>query len=232
MIHPQIPLPFNPSEPPGFNNFSVGENGLAANLMVSLRDSRSVRQIYLWGGGHCGKSHLLLATHRQWLAAGQRSFYASLADNSLPVSLIDELDFHDLVVLDDIHYVAHKPDWEMALFNLINFSREGATKLIFGSRMAPSPENWGLPDLASRLAWGPVLKLQELADEDIREAMLAAARQRGMQFDVEAANYLLTHYPRDLMSLLQAVATLDTESIAAGRARITIPFLKRCLTFD
>ncbi len=230
--HPQIPLPLTDAGSPGFGNFSIGENGLALDMVSGLQSSDTVRQLFLWGGEQCGKSHLLLAAHQQWLAAGLRSFYASLADAALPVTLIDQLDVYDLVLLDDIHHIARQSDWEKALFNLINFSREGDCKVIFGSQIAPSAENWDLPDLASRLSWGPVLKLQVLDDEAIQLAMMDAAQHRGMQLDTEAINYLQKRYRRDVKSLLQAVATLDTESIAAGRARVTIPFVKQCLVLD
>lgn len=217
---------------PSFGNFSRGENGLAVDLVADLLSASGAQQLYLWSREQCGKSHLLLAAHQQWMAAGYRSFYVSLADTSLPASVLDSIDGYDLVALDDVDCVSHSVDWEHALFNLINFSRENGGKLIFSANSPPSTDHWSLADLASRMSWGPVLKLQTLKEDDIRTAICDAAEQRGLQLETGAVDFLLKRYRRDVGSLLQAVATLDTESLAAGRARITIPFMKRCLVFD
>lgn len=236
-MHPQIPLPIASVVQPTMGNFARGENGLIVDIVEGLAgnnthgDDGSVRQVYLWGTAHCGKTHLLLAAHRQWLAMQRRSFYVSLKDAALSPLLLESLDGYDLIALDDIHMIAKNPAWEQALFNLINFTREGQGKILFSATIAPSADTWALADLVSRLAWGPVLKLQALNEAQIHSAMMAAANDRGMKLDSEAADFLLKRYSRDVNSLLKAVETLDRESLAAGRERITIPFLKRCFVF-
>ncbi len=233
-MHPQLPLPIASAAQPSISNFARGGNGLVVDLVESLASNTSdrVRQVYLWGGTQSGKSHLLLAAHKQWLGTGRRSFYASLKDSTLSPLLLESLDGYDFIALDDIDLVAKNPAWETALFNLINFSREGECIILFAASMAPSADDWTLADLVSRLSWGPVLKLQALNELEIHSAMMAAADQRGMKLDKEAADFLLRRYSRDVNSLLQAIATLDRESLAAGRERITIPFLKQCFVFD
>ncbi len=232
MVSSQLPLPFNSLLPPDFSNFARGDNGLALDMVSGLLAIEGTAQLYLWGGDQSGKSHLLLAAHRQWMTHGYRSFYASLADESLTASLLDSLEGYDFVAIDDVSIVAGRNDWELALFNLINFSREKGAKLLFSASVAPSPHNWVLADLASRLAWGPVMKLQALKEEDIRITICDAAERCGMQLESGAVDFLLKRYRRDVSSLLLAISTLDSESLAAGRARITIPFMKRCLVFD
>lgn len=231
-MHPQLPLPLVQAAAPSLSNFSRGDNGLVVDIVAGLLSSDSNRQVYVWGSAQSGKTHLLAAAHQQWLAAGRRSFYASLKEVALTAGLLEALDGYDLVALDDVDCVAKQPDWEQALFNLINFTREGHGKILFSAMSAPLSDSWGLADLVSRLSWGPVLKLEALNEDDIRTAVLASAEQRGMKVDAEAVDYLLKRYSRDLNSLLQAMATLDKESLAVGRERITIPFLKRCFVFD
>lgn len=228
-LHPQMPLPLGADRKPTLASFLRGANGLVVDLVGELSTVQGTHQLYLWGGLNSGKSHLLLASHGDWLATGARSFYASLASSSVEPAMIDALEGCDHVALDDIDAVAGNAEWERALFNLINFARDAERKLLFAANAAPAQLPWLLPDLASRLTWGPVLQLQRLTDDECRDALVAAARLRGMQLNEEIAAYLLRHHSRDVKTLLDAVAILDRESIAAGRHKITIPFLKRCL---
>ena len=62
--------------------------------------------------------------------------------------------------------------------------------------------------------------------------MLEAVDGKGLEMPGEAVDYLLKRRRRDVGSLLETVALLDRESLAAGRARITIPFLKSCLELN
>lgn len=228
----QLPLPIANAAQPSIGNFSRGRNGLLVDIVEGLTSSDDVRQVYLWGGVFSGKTHLLLAAHHQWLTLGRRSFYASLNDTTLSPDLLESLDGYDFIALDDIGRVAKIEAWEQALFNLINFCRESQGKILFAANSAPSADNWLLADLVSRLSWGPVLKLESLNEAEIHAAMMESADRRGMKLDREAADFLLKRYSRDVNSLLQAIETLDRESLAAGRERITIPFLKRCFVFD
>ena len=231
MSHPQQPLPFAFDVAPGFDNFHVGENTLAFNLLSGLQNEPQIQQVYLWGSKQSGKTHLLMATHQQWLLSGRQSFYISLGSAQYTATLLDGLDGYGLVVLDNISNVAQQPGWEIGLFNLINDCRERGCKLLLSADRAPDSVGWTLADLRSRLSWGPVVKLQVLSEADVRKAMLNSARARGLQLDSDAADFLIRRYSREVNSLLEAIAKLDSESLAAGRARITIPFLKRCFSF-
>jgi len=224
----QLPLPLSPLLVPTYDNYYRGSNGLAVDLVQRLREMTDASQLYLWGPEHSGKTHLLLAAHNEFTAADDRSFYASLKEQALSASLLESLDRYSLVVLDDIDHVAGNNDWERALFNLINFSREQSGKIIFGASSAPASAGWLLADLESRLGWGPVLKLELLNEADIREVLLESVNNKGLEMPGETVDYLLKRHKRDVGSLLETVAVLDRESLAAGRARITIPFLKSC----
>ena len=230
MSHPQQPLPFAFDMAPAFDNFHVGENTLAFNLLSGLQSESQIQQIYLWGGSQCGKTHLLMATHQHWLLSGHQSFYISLRSSRYTATVLEGLDGYGLVVLDDIHNVAQHSDWEIGLFNLINDCRERGCKLLLSADRTPDSVGWTLADLRSRLSWGPVVKLRVLSEAEVRSAMLNSAHARGLQLDADAADFLMRRHSREVNNLLAAIAKLDSESLAAGRARITIPFLKRCFS--
>ena len=57
--------------------------------------------------------------------------------------------------LDDLQEVIGNPDWEVAIFDLINRIREtGKTLLVIGADQSPTNLSIHLPDLASRLTMG------------------------------------------------------------------------------
>ncbi len=70
----------------------------------------------------------------------------------------------------------------MAIFNLYNRILEsGKTRLLITGDRPPRQLNLGLPDLASRLDWGQIYKLQPLSDEDKLQALQLRARLRGFE---------------------------------------------------
>lgn len=234
-MHRQLPLPLVSEVVPSFENFTRGSNGLPLNLLTDLAENTANNdtcQVYLWGGTQSGKTHLLTALHRQVLTRRLRSFYVSLRKQTMKSQLLDALDGYDLILIDDVDQVAKQTTWERSLFNLVNFVREQGGKIVFTAGLPPTSEHWSLPDLVSRFSWGPVLRLEALNEADIRGAMMSSAQLRGLKLDIEAVDFLLKRYRRDVGSLLAAIEILDVESLAAGRARITVPFLKRCFVFD
>ncbi len=229
--HPQEPLALDSGSDFSFENFHAGDNHLAVEMLRGIA-TEAERQIYLWGGSNSGKTHLLSACHRAALAARRRSFYVSLNGDLAATQICDALEGFDLVCIDNIHCVAGDASWELALFNLINESRASGTQLVMAASTPPSAGQWQLPDLVSRLSWGPVLQLHRLQEEACLVALVESAEVRGMQFDVAAARYLMQRYSRDVGVLLGLIPVFDRETLAAGRRRITIPFLRRCLALD
>lgn len=230
-LHPQAPLALASNAGPSFANFLAGANQLAVDMLTAPA-AAAEQQVYLWGGHSSGKTHLLLASHQAALSQGLRSFYVSLDGPTASVAVCESLDGFALVGLDNIDAVAAQPDWERALFNLINEVRQSGTRLLVASGGPPSSSGWRLPDLVSRLGWGPVIQLHRLDEQECIVALQQGAEAYGMQLEASVARYLLQRHSRDVGVLLALIPLLDRESLAAGRRRITIPFLRRCLAID
>ena len=94
------------------------------------------------------------------------AFYIAL--KRLPESAaagLEGLQVLDLVCVDDLDSVAGNPAWERALFNCFNEVRSAGGCLLVSSRLPLNSLEFGLPDLASRLAWGVRLNLQSPNDD-------------------------------------------------------------------
>ena len=226
LIHPQLPLGFEPGELFTFDSFIAGENSVAMGLAQQTAVGAGENQLYFWGEAGLGKSHLLQASCNLAAKNQQTVCYltqAEIAQQS--TDMFDGLEQVSLICLDDIETWLLDDTWETALFNLINRVRENNHRLIMASAQPPDEAFVRLPDLRSRLAWGPVFQLQSLSDADKYQALRYRAKQSGLELPENVADYLMQRYPRDMFGLFERLALLDKAAMATQR-RLTIPLVK------
>lgn len=219
----QLPLQIQLNDAATFDNFFAGVNHEAVEILRSGTEP----YLFLWSSEATGKTHLLQAAC-QALPQGQ-AIYLPLSELSQqPVELLEGLEQFALVCLDDVQAIAGQAPWEEGLFHLYNRLRELGGHLCVASEVSPEQLNVQLPDLLSRLKWGPVFQLLPLSDEDKIRAMQLRANRRGFELPDDVTKYLLNRYPRDLHSLFMLLDKLDSASLQAQR-RLTIPFVKQLL---
>ncbi len=224
--HPQLPLGFEPGELFTFDSFVAGNNIVAAGLARQTALGNGENQLYFWGESGRGKSHLLQACCNLAAKNHQTVCYLTQAEiKNQSTAMFDGLEQLELICLDDIDTWLVDAAWEAALFDLINRVRENNNRLIMGSSHPPEEAFVKLPDLRSRLSWGPVFQLQELSDKEKYQALRYRARQNGLELPENVADYLMQRYPRDMFGLFERLAVLDKASMAMQR-RLTIPLLK------
>ncbi|MDH5180381.1 MAG: DnaA regulatory inactivator Hda [Gammaproteobacteria bacterium] len=221
----QLPLALQLRDSALLENFIIGGN---ENLLYNLCNG-SEQYIYLWGEQACGKSHLLQALCHRAGIHGLTSAYLPLGHAELnEPDILDGLESLDLICLDELEHIAGDPDWEVALFHLINRLRDAGKRLVIAARHAPGKLGIGLPDLESRLNWGVIYQLATLGDADKLIFLQERAAQRGLQLGNDVAEFLLKRYPRDMASLFELLDRLDKASLAAQR-KLTIPFVREFL---
>jgi len=233
--HPQLPLDFAPRDGAGFDDFVPGDDGLGVDLLRHLAAGDGERQALLWGAAGSGKSHLLNAACQYAAARGERvallplgELFAAPAEAIPGLELLDGLESLALICLDDLQQVAGRAAWEEALFDLINRARDSGCRLLFACDDNPAALGFGLADLRSRLAWGPVLRLPVADDAQIAEILSRRAAALGLDLGEGVLHYLMTRYGRDLRAALARLQVLDHASLAAQR-RLTVPFVKSVL---
>ena len=156
-----------------FASFWPGDNpSLLAALQNVLRQEHS-GYIYIWSREGAGRSHLLHAACAELSQRGDAVGYVPLDKRTWFVpEVLEGMEQLALVCIDNIECVAGDEPWEMAIFNLYNRILEsGKTRLLITGDRPPRQLNLGLPDLASRLDWGQIYKLQPLSDEDKLQAL-------------------------------------------------------------
>lgn len=215
----QIPLPIFSTPEPTFENFVPGANAAAAEHLMALAPSAA--PVYLWGPAGSGKTHLLRALAAGRQGQGQRVAWFDAGDH-LPWTLDPTA---ALVVIDRCE--ALDAEAQHAAFALFVDATTHAVPVAAAGRLPPVD----LPlrdDLRTRLAWGHVFALQPLSDAETRAALRRAGDGRGAMLPDEVLDHLLTHFPRDLASLMRLIERLDAYSIERGR-RITLPLMRQML---
>ena len=225
MISPiaQYPLAFATGDPPSLDNFVPGRNGEAFEAVRASAAGRGDRYLYVAGPPGTGKSHLLVAAAR---AAG--GFYLDPGEPGIGPEVTDRLETVRLVCLDGIGAAAGHSGWERALFRLFNALESAGTPLLVADRSPPGRLGLLLPDLASRLASGPVLALSAPRERDLERVLVSRARALGFELAPQVAAYLVARERRDAGHLLGLLDRLDRDSLAARRP-VTIPFVRSVL---
>lgn len=228
LFSPQIPLQLEPPRPDRFEDFHIGPNGAAFNAVSELLDEPG-GFIFLSGPEGSGKSHLLNALCHQARERDMAAFYIALKRLSESAAAgLEGLQVLDLVCVDDLERVAGNPVWERALFNCFNEVRSAGGCLLVSSRLPLNSLEFGLPDLASRLAWGVRLNLQSPDDEGKLAVLQQRAHSLHIELPEDVQRYLIKHSSRDMASLLKTVELLK-DAAFAGKRKITVPLAREVM---
>ncbi|MCA1798124.1 MAG: DnaA regulatory inactivator Hda [Xanthomonadaceae bacterium] len=225
----QLPLGVGLTDGAVFATFHAGPNAAAVQAVRDAAAGRGEPVVFLHGAAGAGRTHLLQAACVEAEQAGRRAALLPLHRcAALPPQVIENWEQYDLVCIDDVDGIAGDAGWERALFVLFNALRaRGGCWLAAGANV-PGALGLTLPDLASRLAAGPVFRLQPLDDDGRLAALALRARRRGLELPDEVGRYLLKHAPRDMVSLYGLLERLDHASLSQQR-RLTIPLVKEIL---
>ncbi len=227
----QLTLDLGTPPPSTFDNFHTGANaelvarlrGLDAALSASANaaDPQADRTFYIWGEPGNGRSHLLHALAyetppgRVRYLGPKSGLGAFTFDARVPIYAVDDCD-------------SLSGAQQIALFNLFNEVRSHpGTALVATGNAAPM----GLAvreDLRTRLGWGLVFHLAPLSDAGKAAVLKHAARERGINLADDVPAYLLTHFRRDMPSLMKLLNQLDRFSLEQKRA-VTLPLLRTML---
>ena len=239
MVTEQIPLRFGWRDGRSFGNYFAGgdvESGRQSNAeavhhvqRAAAGEAGAEHFLFLWGAASVGKSHLLQAAC-QHAAENQRTVaYLPMAELiDLSAEIFEGLEQMSLICLDDVQLIAGKAEWEEALFHFYNRMRDVGGSLLVMANAAPAALAVVLPDLQSRLSWGPVLQLNELDDAGKIAALQLRAKGRGFELSDEVAQFLMRRSTRDMASLFLLLDRLDEASLVQQR-KLTIPFVRNLI---
>jgi len=215
----QIPLAIGPEAARTFENFLPGPNAEALAHLQRL--GTGAPPVYLWGPPGSGKSHLLHAVVERAQQQGAATAWFEAATPA-PWQVPEHCDW---IALDDCQ--ALDPVQQQAAFALfVAAAGQGAVILAAGS--VPPVDLAVREDLRTRLGWGPVFQLRPIDEAEAAAVLRSEAARRGIALGDEVIGYLMTHFARDLGSLMALLDALDEFALARQRA-VTVPLLRQML---
>ena len=228
LFSPQIPLQLMPRRDCRFDDYVSGPNEAVVKALRQVADEPG-SHVFLSGAEGSGKTHLLNALCHETRERQGRAFYLAL--KRLPkdaIASLQGLEELDLVCVDDLHVITGDESWEEALFHCFNRIREANGTLVISSSERLSALNLGLPDLASRLAWGLRLQLLPLEDQDKLAVIKLHSDALGISLPQEVQQYLLKRHDRGMAPLIKTVENLHRAALTNKR-RITVPLAREVL---
>jgi chromosomal replication initiator protein len=175
-----------------FDHFIVGSSnnfGHAAALAVAQAPARAYNPLFIYGGTGLGKTHLMQAIgHHVMKSSNSRIAYVS--SETFTNEYIDALQSRmlvqfrkkyrsvDLLLIDDIHFLAGKERMQEEFFHTFNALFDAHKQIVMTSDRPASEINGLEQRLVSRFEWGLVTELQP-PDLETRIAILRNKQQLG-----------------------------------------------------
>ena len=192
---------------PALDNFVVGRNAEVIAALRAIATGGGERFVYLWGETGAGRSHLLQALGLEARQGEVPAFDAR----------------QHIYVVDDVDLLSESQ--QQRLFVLLNEIRSAGTARFVGAGNAAPMHLTLRDDVRTRLAWGLVYQVHALSDDEKACALSAHAASRGFALSAEVVDYLLTHMPRDMRTLVAVVDALDTYALSVKK-QLTVPLVR------
>jgi len=206
-----------------FDNFIVGgfnELAHAASLAVVKNPGTVYNPLFVYGGVGLGKTHLLQAIGNQIIKESPQKklkYISSERFTSGVVSAIRNKNVDalrllyrelDILIIDDIQFLAGKDKTQEELFHTFNTLYEAGKQIVFSSDRPPKAIPALEERLRSRFEGGMVADIS-LPDYETRMAILRVKMQeKELSLDNEVLDYIVSHIQRNVRELEGALNRL------------------------
>ncbi len=213
-----------------FDTFVVGPyNALAhaAAKTVSEKPGITYNPLFIYGKTGHGKTHLIQAVGNQIKKTGKKVFYVTSERfaidyfNSLQSgsanNFKDRYRQYDVLIMDDIQFLATKEKTQEELFHLFNALHDNNKQIVFSSDQHPALLNGMEERLQSRFSQGMIVDLPA-PDLESRAAILRAkSAQNSISLHDEVVDYLAQSIEGNVRELEGALNTIMCQSQLLGR---------------
>jgi chromosomal replication initiator protein len=240
-----------------FESFVVGSSNQfahAACQAVAQSKSRTYNPLFIYGGVGLGKTHLLHAIGHRFVENNPGSKVSYISSETFMNELINSIRYDrmhsfrnryrniDLLLIDDIQFIAGKEKTQEEFFHTFNSIYESHKQIVLTSDKVPRD----IPDLEERLRsrfeWGLIADIQS-PDMETKVAILRKkADQNNIQLPDDVALFIARSITSNIRELegslirLGAYASLSnreiTEEFAREILKDTLTSLDRAVTID
>lgn len=209
----QLTFDIPPLPAAGRADFIPAPSNMAALALLEAPEAWPDGRLMICGPEGAGKSHLAAIFMEQHPAF-------CLAAARLRAEDVPALAAGPALVLEDADAGAPTPEWEAALFHLLNLMRAEGGRVLITARRPPAQWGLGLPDLASRLGAITLARLDPPEDALLAQVMVKHFADRQIQVPANVIAYLLARIDRSLAGARDVVAALDALALER-RAPVT-----------
>lgn len=226
-LYQQLALPLRFDQTCSFDHFYSADN--FASHSIKQHINSTIEPLLLINGGvSTGKSHLLNAS-ALYCQSHNVSFQYFDAEMLLEsgVEVISECSKGNVLIIDNVHYLAQNNEWERKLYDLYNDAQRNHWLMIMSSTSVEL-NVFTLKDWGSRLKSAVHIGLTNATEAELKNIIQFRSKLLGLKIKPDVIDYLLVHFSRDLAVQIKLLQTLDKKALEQHR-NITIPFIKKTL---
>ena len=227
-----------------FDNFIVGSSNRfahAACTAVSQKPADSYNPLFIYGPSGLGKTHLLYAITNEIHKNFPESTIIYVKGEEFTNQMIESIsrgltgEFRekyrkaDVLLIDDIHFIAGKEATQEEFFHTFNDLYEHGKQIILTSDR-PAKDIKNLEErLRTRFEWGISADIQP-PDFELRMAIMQnKAQTLGKTFPNDVLNFLAEKLTNNIRQIEGAIKKIIAFSFLSGE-EITIPLVTSCIS--
>jgi chromosomal replication initiator protein len=226
-----------------FDNFVIGNGNQfarAASLAVAERPSRAYNPLFLYGGVGMGKTHLMHAIGHEvkrrnpsasicYVSAEKftNEMITSLRNDRM-TSFRDRFRSVDVLLIDDIQFIAQKERTQAEFFHTFNALHESMRQIVIASDRPPKELAEIEDRLRSRFEWGLIADIQP-PDLETKVAILQKkAETEQVVLPTDVALFIASNVRTNVRELEGALVRLIAWC-QLNRMEITLAATQQCL---
>ena len=239
----EVPRKINMNFDYTFENFIVGASNQfahAACIAVARNPARDYNPLFIYGGSGLGKTHLLNAIMYDINSrnADIRITYVKGEDftnqlieaikTSTQVSFREKYRTADVLMIDDIQFIAGKESTQEEFFHTFNALYENNKQIILTSDRPPKEIKTLSDRLVSRFEGGLIADIQP-PDLELRIAIIKKkAKMVGVTLPEEITMFIAENLKTNIREIEGAVKRIGASSFLSG-SKINMELAKQCL---
>jgi len=226
-----------------FDAFVIGSGNQfahAACQAVSQRPSKAYNPLFLYGGVGMGKTHLMQAIGHEVKRMQPQAAICYISSEKFTNEMINSLRYDkmtsfrdkyrnvDVLLIDDIQFLAQKERTQEEFFHTFNALHESMKQIVIASDRSPKELAEIEDRLRSRFEWGLIADIQP-PDLETKVAILQKkAEQERVTLPTEVALFVASNIRSNVRELEGALIRLVAHSSLVG-AEITLPYAQQVL---
>ncbi|HET7747745.1 MAG TPA: chromosomal replication initiator protein DnaA [Terriglobales bacterium] len=226
-----------------FDAFVIGAGNQfahAASLAVAERPSKAYNPLFIYGGVGMGKTHLMQAIGHEIKRRQAQMAICYLSSEKFTNEMINSLRYDkmtsfrdkfrnvDVLLIDDIQFLAQKERTQEEFFHTFNALHESMKQIVIASDRPPKELAEIEDRLRSRFEWGLIADIQP-PDLETKVAILQKkAEQERVTLPTDVALYIASNIRSNVRELEGALIRLIAHSSLIG-AEITLPYTQQVL---